>query len=81
MEHSGTSAFTEADCKVTVAPDAEIKQEVLVELRKQSAVALAEDLLQQQLACHQHTHIHHSAGHLTETDSKRKTETKQWQYV
>lgn len=66
MQWAGSGAFTEADCKVAVAPDTEIKQEMLVELRQQSAVAITGDLLQQQLACHQHTHIHHRAGHLTE---------------
>lgn len=72
-----TSGFTKADCKVTVAPDVEIKQEVLVELRQQSAVALTGDLLQQQLACHQYTHIHHCARHLTQRGSESETETKQ----
>lgn len=61
---SRAAAFTEADCKVAVAPDAEIKQEVLVELRQQDAVAIAGDLLQEQLARHQYTHIQHSARHL-----------------
>lgn len=51
------------------SPDAEIKEEVLVELLQKWAVAIAENLLQQQLAGHQHVHVYHAAR-----DLQRKTQ-------
>lgn len=47
--HAG---LTEANGEMAFSPDAEIKEEVLVELLQQWAVAIRENLLQQQLAGH-----------------------------
>lgn len=45
-------------------PDSEIKEQVLVELLQKWAVAFIENLLQQQLTCHQNVHVHHAAWNL-----------------
>lgn len=45
-------------------PDAEVEEQVLVELLQQCAVALDHHLVQQHLTRHQDVHVHHAAGNL-----------------
>lgn len=49
-------------------PDAEVEEQVLVELLQQGAVALSQDLIQQPLTRHQDIHVHHAAGNLQPED-------------
>lgn len=65
-QQEGCGCLTQTDRKVAFSPDAKIKEEVLVELLEQGAVALAENLLQQELTCHQNIHVHHTAWNLQE---------------
>lgn len=44
--------LTQTNGEMAFSPDAEIKEQVLVELLEEWAVALVENLLQQQLTCH-----------------------------
>lgn len=56
--------LTQTDSKVAFSPDTKIKEQVMVELLQQQAVALSENLLQQKLTCHQNIHVHHTAWYL-----------------
>lgn len=56
--------FTQTDSEVAVAPDPEVKQQVLIELWQQAVVALIGHLLEQELCGHQYAHVHHTAGDL-----------------
>lgn len=46
------SCLTQTDGKIASGPDAEVEEQVLVELLQEWDVALAENLLQQQLTGH-----------------------------
>lgn len=69
-QHVGRSRLTQTNSEMAFSPDAEIKEQVLVELLQEEAVALVEDLLQQQLARHQDVHVHHAAGNLQQRRHK-----------
>lgn len=45
-------------------PDAEVKDQVMVELLQKWAVALSQNLIQQQLTRKQNVHVHHTAWNL-----------------
>lgn len=62
------------------SPDAEIKEEVLVELLQKWTVAIIENLLQQQLTGHQHIHVHHAARDLQQQHQQQKKQDK-WAFV
>lgn len=51
-------------------PDAEVEEQVLVELLQQWAVALGRHLIQQHLTRHQDVHVHHAAGNLQPEDGQ-----------
>lgn len=44
--------ITQTDSEVAAAPDAEVKEQVLVQLRQQGVVALSGHLLEQELTGH-----------------------------
>lgn len=74
--------LTQTDSEVAVGPDVEVKEQVLVELVLQGAVALAEGLLQQQLTRQQDVHVHHAPrdlGHRREDPRKvRRRLSAEW---
>lgn len=63
-KHDGCSCHTQANGEMAFGPDAEVKDQVMVELLQKWAVALSQDLIQQQLTRKQNVHVHHTAWNL-----------------
>lgn len=61
---NGCSCLTQANGEMAFGPDAEVKDQVVVELLQKWAVALSQNLIQQQLTCKQNIHVHHTAWNL-----------------
>lgn len=64
--------LTQANGKMAPGPDAEVEEQVLVELLQQRAVALGRHLVQQHLTRHQDVHVHHAAGNLQPEESQSR---------
>ena len=62
--HTHTHTPTYAHREVPLVPDAEVEQQVSVELLEELLVLLIGHLLHQELGCHQDTHIHLAGRHL-----------------